>query len=93
MSNTEFIIAQSTKEPILIDKTSSNTTVYIRKDVVKKERTNELNETEEYYEYLEAKIPKDEYLKYLEDFTLKEIQQQRADIDYISLMTGIDLEG
>lgn len=84
--------SESTISPPLIDTISSKKVVYIRKDIVEGQRTDELTgETCTYYEYDEAKIPKAEYEKYLREMESWESQQQRADIDYIALMTGIDL--
>ena len=78
--------SQSTVYPQLIDATSSKTTIYLRKSVEQKQRTDEFSgKPYVYYEYLEAKVPKADYEKYLQE-------QQRADIDYIALMTGVDLE-
>lgn len=77
---------ESTIYPELIETTSSKKVVYLRKDVTEKQRIDETTgQTYTYYEYLEAKIPKADYEKYLQ-------KQQRADIDYIALMTGVDLE-
>lgn len=78
--------SESTLFPPLIDAASSKKVVYIRKDVVEGQRTDELTgETYTYYEYLEAKVPKAEYKEYQQE-------QVRADVDYIALMMGVDLE-
>lgn len=78
--------SESSIYPELIDTTSSEKVVYLRKDVEEKQRTDEITrETYTYYEYLEAKVSKADYEKRLQE-------QQRADIDYIALMTGVDLE-
>lgn len=78
--------AETTILPTPIDAESSKTTVYIRKNIVKKTRTDEtLGITYDYYEYDEAKIAKADYEKHLQE-------QTRADVDYIALMTGVDLE-
>lgn len=78
--------SQSGTSPSPIDTTSSQTTVYLRKNVEKKQRTDEMTgETYTYYEYLEAKVSKADYEKHLQE-------QTRADVDYIALMTGVDLE-
>ena len=45
-----------------------------------------------FYEYEEAKLTKQEYQEYLKELEIIDIQKQRADIDYIALMSGIDLE-
>lgn len=72
--------------PKEIDTASSKAVVYFRKDIKEKQRTDELSGTTYiYYEYLEAKVSRAEYEKRLRE-------QQRADIDYIALMTGVNLE-
>lgn len=79
--------SESTISPPLIDATSSKKAVYIRKGVVEKQWADELTgETYTYYEYMEAKVPKAEYEKHLQE-------QTRADLDYLALMMGVDLEG
>lgn len=78
--------SQSTTRPELIDAISSKAVVYLRKDVIEKQEEDKLTgEIYTYYEYLEAKVPKADYEKHLQD-------QTRADVDYIALMTGVDLE-
>ena len=37
-------------------------------------------------------ITEEEYQEYLKELEIIDIQKQRADIDYIALMSGIDLE-
>lgn len=88
-----YIKSQSVNYPDLVDTTSSKTVVYLRKNII--ELTNydvESNENVSYYEYEEAKLTKEEYELYLKELEIIDIQQQRADIDYIALMTGVDLE-
>ena len=88
-----YVKSQSSVKPELIDMTSSKTTVYIRQNIVEIENTNESdNISTTFYEYDEAKLTKQEYQEYLKELSIIDIQQQRADIDYIALMTGIDLE-
>lgn len=78
--------SESTISPPLIDATSSKKVVYIRKDIVEKQRTDKTTgELYIYYEYLEAKILKSEYGEHLQ-------KQTRADLDYLALMMGVDLE-
>ena len=88
--------SQSSIKPELVDTTSSKTTVYLRKNIVEVERTS-IDEFDEsasatFYEYDEAKLTKEEYQEYLKELEIIDIQQQRADIDYTALMTGVDLE-
>ena len=88
-----YVKSESTIKPELIDTTSSNTTVYIRKNIIEKERIDkETGDYTTYYEYDEAKLTKEEYQEYLKELEIIDIQKQRADIDYIALMSGIDLE-
>ena len=85
-----FIKSQSSVKPDLIDTTSSKTTVYLRQNIVENIKTDEMSGEESvFYEYEEAKLTKQEYQEYLKELETIDIQQQRADIDYIMLMTGI----
>ena len=88
-----FVKSQSSVKPDLIDTTSSKTTVYIRQNIVENIKTDEMSGKETiFYEYEEAKLTKAEYQEYLKELEIIDIQKQRADIDYIALMSGIDLE-
>ena len=85
--------SKSTIKPELIDTTSSKTTVYIRQNIVENIKTDEMTgEKTVFYEYDEAKLTKEEYQEYMKELEIIDIQKQRADIDYIALMSGIDLE-
>ncbi len=88
-----YIKSESTIKPELVDTTSSKKYVYLRKDIIETQKTDEFsNETITYYEYQEAKLTKAEYQEYLAELSIIDIQQQRADIDYIAIMTSVDLE-
>lgn len=88
-----YIKSQSSISPELIDTTSSKKVVYLRKNVITKTETNEMSgEKRTYYEYDEAKLTKTEYAQYLKELEIIDIQQQRADIDYISFMSCVSLE-
>ena len=88
-----YVKSQSSIKPELIDTTSWKTSVYIRQNIVEVEKTNENDNTSTtFYEYEEAKLTKKEYDQYLKELSIIDIQKQRADIDYIALMSGIDLE-
>ena len=88
-----YVKSQSSVKPDLIDTTSSKTTVYIRQNIVENIKTDEMSGEETvFYEYEEAKLTKAEYQEYLKELEIIDIQKQRADIDYIALMSGIDLE-
>ena len=88
-----YIKSQSSVKPDLIDTTSSKSTVYLRKNIVENKKIDEMSgEETAFYEYEEAKLTKAEYKEYLKELGIIDIQKQRADIDYIALMSGIDLE-
>ena len=88
-----YVKSQSSVKPELVDTTSSKTTVYIRKNIVENKKTDEMSGKETvFYEYEEAKLTKQEYQEYLKELEIIDIHKQRADIDYIALMSGIDLE-
>ena len=88
-----YVKSSSSVKPDLIDTTSSKTTVYVRQNIVENIKTDEMSGEETvFYEYEEAKLTKEEYQEYLKELEIIDIQKQRADIDYIALMSGIDLE-
>lgn len=75
-----------------VDTTSSRTTVYLRRNIVEKQREDEIDgEMHMYFEYDEAKLTKEEYAEYLKGLSIIDIEQQRADIDYLAIMTGVQL--
>ena len=88
-----YIKSQSSVKPDLVDTTSSKVVVYLRQNIVENIKTDEMSGKETvFYEYEEAKLTKAEYKEYLKELEIVDIQKQRADIDYIALMSGIDLE-
>ena len=88
-----YIKSQSSVKPDLVDTTSSKVVVYLRQNIVENKKTDEMSGKETvFYEYEEAKLTKAEYKEYLKELEIIDIQKQRADIDYIALMSGIDLE-
>lgn len=85
--------SQSSVKPDLVDTTSSKVVVYLRQNIVENKKIDEMiGEETVFYEYEEAKLTKKEYQEYLKELEIIDIQKQRADIDYIALMSGIDLE-
>ena len=88
-----YVKSQSSVKPDLVDTTSSKVVVYLRQNIVENIKTDEMSGEETvFYEYEEAKLTKEEYQEYLKELEIIDIQKQRADIDYIALMSGIDLE-
>ena len=88
-----YVKSSSSVKPDLVDTTSSKTTVYIRQNIVENIKTDEMSGKETiFYEYEEAKLTKAEYQEYLKELEIIDIQKQRAEIEYMARMAGIDLE-
>ena len=91
-----FIKSQSSVKPDLVDTTSSQTTVYVRRNIVEKEKTventnsedNDATPTTVFYEYDEAKLTKEEYQEYLKELngsdTLQTIEDLKVNDDKIN---------
>lgn len=87
----KYVKSQSATYPQLIDTTSSKKYVYLRQNVVEMQSEDMNGETYITYEYEEVKLTKEEYEQYLKELSVLDIQQQRADIDYILFMTGLEV--
>ena len=103
-----FIKSQSSVKPDLVDTTSSKTTVYIRQNIVEKEKTVENTNSEDndatsatvFYEYEEAKLTKQEYQEYLKELnssdTLQTIENLKVENqnlnEQVSMLTECLLE-
>ena len=103
-----FIKSQSSVKPDLVDTTSSKTTVYVRQNIVEKEKTventnsedNDATSTTVFYEYDEAKLTKEEYQEYLKELngsdTLQTIENLKAENqnlnEQVSMLTECLLE-
>lgn len=83
--------SESSVYPELIDTTSSKKCVYLRKNVIEVQSEDLNGEIYTTYKYDEAKLTKEEYEQYLEELSVLDIRQQRADIDYILFMTGLEV--
>lgn len=93
--NVEWTTVQSSQKqmPKIVDETSSEYYVYLRRNIVEKKYNDEQSgEIHDSYEYEEAKLTHEEYKEYQKQFKISDLQQLRADIDYIALCSGIDLE-
>ena len=73
--------SESTVYPLPIQKDINR--VYVHSNVVEVERES-MSETVVMYEYDEDVYTYDEYTQML-------VEQNRADIDYVAIMTGVDL--
>ena len=103
-----YIKSQSSVKPDLVDTTSSKTTVYVRQNIVEKEKVVENTNSEDnnatsttvFYEYDEAKLTKQEYQEYLKELngsdTLQTIENLKAENqnlnEQVSMLTECLLE-
>ena len=103
-----FIKSQSSVKPDLVDTTSSQTTVYVRRNIVEKEKTventnsedNDATSTTVFYEYDEAKLTKEEYQEYLKELngsdalqTIEDLKAENQNLnEQVSMLTGCLLE-
>ena len=103
-----YIKSQSSVKPDLVDTTSSKVVVYLRQNIVKKEKAventnsedNDATSTTVFYEYDEAKLTKEEYQEYLKELngsdTLQTIEDLKAENqnlnEQVSMLTECLLE-
>ena len=103
-----YIKSQSSVKPDLIDTVSSKVVVYLRQNIVEKERAVENTNSEDsdatsttvFYEYDEAKLTKEEYQEYLKELngsdTLQTIEDLKAENqnlnEQVSMLTECLLE-
>lgn len=73
-------------KPLSLDETSSSTLVYIRKNIQRiSKEDNQSGNTVELWQYDEAELTPDEYKRY-------QIEHNTANIEYIAMMSDIELE-
>ena len=83
----EWYKSSSTVRPEKTDTTSSKVYNYVRKNIVEEEIADELHEgTTTIYTYDECKVPKASWDVFLQN------EQNTANIDYLAMELGIDLE-
>lgn len=82
----EWYRSESTVMPEETDLTSSKVYNYVRRNIEEEEREDEEGNTITMYVFEEMKVPKESWSMYLETI------QNTANIDYIAMETGIELE-
>lgn len=85
MFDVEFRLEHSSSKPKIIEEIGD--TVILRKNIEEQIIGNGL-----FYNYLEAKLTKEEYSKYKTYLEYLNLEKIRADVDYIALMSDIDLD-
>lgn len=87
----EWLKSESTKRPDTIEKTKS--TVFLRRNIKETARINEeYGEETTWYEYEEAKLTHSEYEKYTQMVESMNVRQIRADVDYLLILSGENVE-
>lgn len=83
--------SESGVRPQEVDTESSKRYVYVRKDIKELERETEEGK-ETYFSYLEQKIAREDWEVYQKASEANEsAEQNRADIAYVAIMTGVEL--
>lgn len=82
----EWYRSESTVMPEETDLTSSKVYNYVRRNIEEEEREDEEGNIITMYVFEEMKLPKESWSMYLETI------QNTANIDYIAMETGIELE-
>ena len=82
----EWYRSESTVMPEETDLTSSKVYNYVRRNIEEEEREDEEGNTITMYVFEEMKVSKESWGMYLETI------QNTANIDYIAMETGIELE-
>lgn len=82
--------AESTEQPVIIDSTSSKKWVYVRKNIQKEEREDELSGTYEVYTFDEQKVSKDVWGIFEQE---KSNEERLNDVeDVLAELIGGDIE-
>lgn len=103
-----YIKSQSSVKPDLVDTTSSKVVVYLRQNIVEKEKAventnsedNDATSTTVFYEYEEAKLTKEEYQEYLKELngsdtlqTIEDLKTENQNLnEQVSMLTECLLE-
>lgn len=85
----KWIKSESTVKPEAIDMISSETSVYLRRNIKETTRTDEEGDETTWYEYEEAKLAHAQYEEYLQVAEAVNMRQTKADVDYIKLYLNI----
>ena len=80
-----WYVAESDNRPELVDETSSAVSVYIRRNITIETKEAKGDDKHTFYRYEECKLTKEGYALF------KEQEQNRADIDYLAIMTEVDI--
>lgn len=88
---TDWYKSESDCAPVLLDLTSSATTVYERRNVRAVERKEQDGTKRMVFEYEERCATMQEYAAGVAAANTADIAQNQADIEYIAMETGVEL--
>lgn len=95
MTDWEKVCGSQETKPTEFDTTSSDIVVYQRRNIkeveVTTETTDDESETHTEWQYEERTMTKDEFNEVYANQLVAQLTQARADIDFLSAMTGTDL--
>ena len=92
MTDWKKVQGSQAEKPKEFDTTSSAVVVYQRKNIERITVEDEMSgETYELWQYDERKMSREEYAVLIADLQQAQIDQNRADIEFISAMADIDL--
>lgn len=91
MTDWKKVQGSQESEPVVWDTTTSSHIVYQRRNVKQVETTNADGSTTKLWEYDERQLTPAEYEEEHAQAIKKALDQARADIDFLSAVTGNDL--
>lgn len=84
--NWNEVYGTQNEKPLELDKESSPTTVYLRKDIERVTRADEeTEESHEYWHYYEIAMPR-------ADYAIMVAENAQAAVDYVAMMTDVEID-
>lgn len=91
MTDWQKVQGSQSERPLEFDTTSSKNWVYQRRNIEEIEQENSDGGKIKLWSYEERKLTPDEYESFKTSDLVQQMAQARADIDFLSAMTGNDL--
>ena len=91
MSDWQTVYGSQENKPSEIDTTSSDIVIYQRRNIEQVEFKDENDKTYKQWKYEERTLTKEEFDELYTNHTVSQLSQLRADVDFLSAMTGTDL--
>lgn len=92
MTDWKTVYGSQTEKPLEFDTASSKIFVYQHKNIERVTVENSISGgVSELWQYEERKLSREEYAIIIAEVQQEQIDQNRADLDFISAMTGVEL--